>query len=58
MTCEGSQAAARQRPQCGNWEELLLPEIERQQNVGKEVSLSRPRRLRQAGDQRPWRSGA
>ena len=33
----GGKAAARQRPQCRGLEELLLPEIERQQKLGKEV---------------------
>jgi hypothetical protein len=34
------------------WEELLLPEIERQQAAGKGSGLSRRRRLRQARDLR------
>ena len=52
------------RPSCDpatctaeDWEELLLPEIERQQKLGKEVVFRARRRLRQAGDTTHWRSG-
>jgi hypothetical protein len=53
---EGVCLAAKLRP--GNvhsaegWEELLLPEIERQQKLGKEVVLPRRRGLCQAGAMR------
>ena len=60
---DGDCLAAKLRP--GNvhgaedWEELLLPEIERQQTLGKEVVFSCRRRLRQTGrSMRRWRSGA
>ena len=54
----GDCLAAKLRPgnvhSANNWEELLLPEIERQQKQGKEVVFrARPRGypgLRQAGD--------
>jgi len=57
---EGGCLAAKLRPgnvhSAENWEELLLPEIERQQSQGKEVVFrARPRGrpgLRQAGDLR------
>ena len=44
--------AARQRSQCDDWEELLLPEIEWQQKQSKEVVLLGRRCPRQAGDLR------
>ena len=51
---EGDCLAAKLRPgnvhSADDWQELLLPEIERQQNLGKEVVFPRRRGLRQAGD--------
>ena len=37
--CLARQVAARKRSQRGSWEELLIPEIERQRTQGKEVVL-------------------
>jgi hypothetical protein len=51
---DGDCLAAKPRP--GNlhsavgWEELLLPEIEGQLKLGREVGVSRRRRLRQVGE--------
>jgi hypothetical protein len=40
------------------WEELLLPEIERQQQLGKEVAFGVMRPLPGPRSTRRWRSGA
>src|SRR5208337_1020711 len=53
---EGDCQAAKLRPgnahSADGWEELLLPEIERQQKLGQRSDVSRRRRLCQAGDLR------
>jgi len=65
FTGEGDCLAAKLRPgnvhSAEDWEELLLPEIERQQELGKEV-VFRADAARRGGPSRkstrPWRSGA
>ena len=51
---EGDCLGAKQRPSdvhsADDWSEMLLPAIERQQTLGKEVVFSCRRGLRQAGD--------
>ena len=52
----GDCVAAKLRPgnvsSADDWDELLVPEIERQQTQGKRVAWTRRRRLRAAGDLR------
>jgi len=62
FNAEGDCLAAKLRP--GNvhsaegWEELLLPEIERQQQRGKEVAFRGDGPSRDRRSTRRWRSGA
>ena len=57
---DGDCLAAKLRPgnvhSAEDWEELLLPEIERQQRMGKEVAFRADAAL--PSQTRPWRSGA
>ena len=59
---EGDCLAAKLRPgnvhSADGWEELLLPEIERQQKLGKEVVFGPTLPLPSRRSTRYWRSGA
>ena len=59
---EGDCLAAKLRPgnvhSAEDWEELLLPEIERQQRVGKEVAFRADAALPSRRFTKRWRSGA